>query len=741
MTIETTINRKDYAGNGTTVAFSFPYLFFADADLVVLLVNNTTLFETPQTLNTNYTVSGAGNAAGGTVTMTTAPAVGYTLVIYRDPALTQAVDLVNNDPLDVDAEIETPLDKLTMICQRIKELALRSFRLSDGDTSGASLTIAPDAGLYVRWNAAGNALENAAIQATYTGMTAYGQSLLDSVDDAAARAMLGVSDDNLLVHLAGEETIPGNKTLSGTTDVTGDVKLSGSSGLQAQVLRRGATKPQWGTAIVDRRQTVLSGGVDSNGQANFLSAGSGLAVNLAATTTPVAIAFAAGYDDGGPLDYVKRETADVVGAWSGLAASNVNYLLWSLNTTTGALSRVSTIVPVQEGEVYDRTKAALLHFEGSDASTSIIDDYGNTWAANGNAQIDTAQFKFGTASLLLDGTGDYAESTNFASLGDGSWSVECFVRWNTLPSASSQFVFGLTNASGYGMQLALTDTAGTKKTSLYLSSTGSSWDVANATLGTTTTWATGAWRHLALVYDAVAGKYFVYVNGVLDTTVTSTARIASVTRARIGVDGSAANGLNGWVDEFRFSPCCRYPNGTTFTPPTSAFAVEGYFFSIPAMTMYQVTSASATAGTNPGMTAIVACKAGEVTTNGTGVASVVTYALRGRYCGSQTNLSAGTAYVYNHNIGTKSVIVESELECISADAGYSVGERAINAGDGNSGTGTAFYGLVNSVVTRNSARMTTGVSGVGVVNSTGTPAAPFTTSKWIALYTARRTWG
>ena len=33
---------------------------------------------------------------------------------------------------------------------------------------------------------------------------------------------------------------------------------------------------------------------------------------------------------------------------------------------------------------------------------------GKTITANGDAQISTAQKKFGTGSLLLDGTGDYA---------------------------------------------------------------------------------------------------------------------------------------------------------------------------------------------------------------------------------------------------------------------------------------------------------------------------------------------
>jgi len=134
MTINTTNNRVEYAGNGVTTVFSFPNRFLADADLVVLERNDTTGVETIKTLTTHYTVSGAGDAAGGSVTMVTAPATGVSLVIYRDPALTQTVDLVNNDPLPVETAVEQPLDKLTMIGQRDRELLERSLRLPDGDT-------------------------------------------------------------------------------------------------------------------------------------------------------------------------------------------------------------------------------------------------------------------------------------------------------------------------------------------------------------------------------------------------------------------------------------------------------------------------------------------------------------------------------------------------------------------------------------------------------------------------------
>lgn len=87
------------------------------------------------------------------------------------------------------------------------------------------------------------------------------------------------------------------------------------------------------------------------------------------------------------------------------------------------------------------TTKSLLHFDAVDGSTFIADAAGRTWTAYGNAQIDTAQSKFGGSSLLLDGD-DYissAHSDDFI-LGAGDFTVECFIRLSSLPS-SANFYF------------------------------------------------------------------------------------------------------------------------------------------------------------------------------------------------------------------------------------------------------------------------------------------------------------
>lgn len=131
MAVETTDNRRSYSGNGVTTAFSFPYKFLADEDLVVIVRNDDTGVETTKTLTTHYTVTGEGEAAGGTVTMLTAPTADESIVIYSDPDATQPVDLVENDRLPAETT-EQALDRLTILVQRLQDRIDRSSRLSDG---------------------------------------------------------------------------------------------------------------------------------------------------------------------------------------------------------------------------------------------------------------------------------------------------------------------------------------------------------------------------------------------------------------------------------------------------------------------------------------------------------------------------------------------------------------------------------------------------------------------------------
>jgi len=140
MALSSTTYRVAFSGNGSTTVFSFPYYFLLDADLVVILRVDSTGVETTKTITTHYTVSGAANPSGGSVTMLTAPATGETLIVYRDPALTQDLDITANDPLPAE-NLEKSLDRLTMIAQRLDGRMDRAVTLSEGTTDPFTATL------------------------------------------------------------------------------------------------------------------------------------------------------------------------------------------------------------------------------------------------------------------------------------------------------------------------------------------------------------------------------------------------------------------------------------------------------------------------------------------------------------------------------------------------------------------------------------------------------------------------
>jgi len=203
MALSSTTYRVAFAGNGSTTAFSFPYYFLLNADLVVILRVDSTGVETTKTITTHYTISGAGNPSGGTVTMVTAPATGETLIVYRDPAITQGLDIVANDSLPAD-DLEESLDRLTMIAQRLDGRMDRAVTLSEGTTDPftatlpALLTDNPGATIVV--NDAGDGWDVGPTADEITAAAGYATAAAASASASAASAVLSdASADAALV--------------------------------------------------------------------------------------------------------------------------------------------------------------------------------------------------------------------------------------------------------------------------------------------------------------------------------------------------------------------------------------------------------------------------------------------------------------------------------------------------------------------------------------------------------------
>jgi len=105
----------------TTFTYTFPIIEGREADLEV------TVDGVIQTLTTDYSVTGAGNASGGTIIFVVALVGGEEVVIRRVSQFTQATVYTETGAFPA-ASHEAALDKLTMITQELKEVDERSLK-------------------------------------------------------------------------------------------------------------------------------------------------------------------------------------------------------------------------------------------------------------------------------------------------------------------------------------------------------------------------------------------------------------------------------------------------------------------------------------------------------------------------------------------------------------------------------------------------------------------------------------
>ena len=236
----------------------------------------------------------------------------------------------------------------------------------------------------------------------------------------------------------------------------------------------------------------------------------------------------------------------------------------------------------------DFTKV-LLHFNGSDESTTITDESGKVWTAHANAfpvtgttpgiisdtpaQLDTGQKKFGGSSLILGAlNGCYIDAPDSADFyfGSGDFCIDCWIMLHSNPAAGAYMaiysqqadinnfirlgIYRKADDSGCELRFSIKQ-AGTQIVELYRDAT--------ITLDT--------WYHIAVTRNG--DNWRLFQNGSLLGESLSDSSIAFniAGSAYIGQRGSDAMYFDGWIDEFRISKGnARWTD--SFTPPETAYA-------------------------------------------------------------------------------------------------------------------------------------------------------------------------
>lgn len=234
------------------------------------------------------------------------------------------------------------------------------------------------------------------------------------------------------------------------------------------------------------------------------------------------------------------------------------------------------ILPIRQGAVANGNDAftkILLHMDGADGATTFTDvaagGSAHTWTARGNAQIDTGITKFGTATGLFDGTGDWIDTPDHADFTIGANDFVCDCWFNFAGSAGTRYQLagqidsGGTSASA---SIYLEHTAGNKiGGAVHIGAT------AFAVAGTTNI-TTSGWHHVALVRHGT--NIYVFVDGVKEGTTGSVSGSINDSSQLWRVGANAfGNAWPGSIDEFRLSiGTNRGWTGASFTVPVSPYS-------------------------------------------------------------------------------------------------------------------------------------------------------------------------
>lgn len=210
--------------------------------------------------------------------------------------------------------------------------------------------------------------------------------------------------------------------------------------------------------------------------------------------------------------------------------------------------------------------ASLLHFNGVDGSTTFNDEKGWAWTASEDAQISTAQSKFGGASGLFDSQSSgvdhiYSNDTPMDITQD--FTIECFIYWDGSGQSTFYQWYEGVNSGFY----ARVEPSGVIQTY----TCGGTFD----SVVTTTTIPIETWVHVALVMEN--GTLKIFINGNIEATGAVTQPTANPVNFPpiIGYDHSAPNRqFRGHIDEFRFTNGVARHIGN-FAAPTEPYPSAG----------------------------------------------------------------------------------------------------------------------------------------------------------------------
>ena len=230
MAITSTANRIQYTGNGATTAYSLPYLTYLSSHVEVYLDGFIQA--------SGYTVTGMGGASGVTVTFTTAPASGVSIVLQRVVPFKQESVISATGPFPAKT-VEKALDYEMMTMQQLDTRLDRAAVLSDTATYTGTLIVPDPAvtgnqGKFLRVVAGGL---DVAVPTTGTfndPMTTKGD-LLGRDATTTVRVAVGSDGQTLESDSAASPGVSWKQGLRNLVTTAGDLLVATASGVMARL--------------------------------------------------------------------------------------------------------------------------------------------------------------------------------------------------------------------------------------------------------------------------------------------------------------------------------------------------------------------------------------------------------------------------------------------------------------------------------------------------------------------------
>jgi len=228
MTITTLPARNEFTATAGQTVFNYTFKIFEDTDLNVYITPTGQEADDATDITTAYTVTGAGNSAGGTIILTVGATLNDLVTIVSDVPESRTTDYQVNGDFVPDT-VNNDFDRVVSLVKQSNDLVNRSLFFQQSAQNASGLTLpAPEANFFLAWATDLSGLVNATATPGLGDMLS-GQNLSDVANVSTSRANLDVPQISKAVSQdsdTGAADLPSGTTAQRPVGVDGMIRYN-----------------------------------------------------------------------------------------------------------------------------------------------------------------------------------------------------------------------------------------------------------------------------------------------------------------------------------------------------------------------------------------------------------------------------------------------------------------------------------------------------------------------------------